>query len=177
MKKLFSFVLACIFLATSAFAQRKRDPLTDAEIDQLRDAAQEPDKRIDLMVKFAKSRMLAIEQLRADPKQAADRGQHMHDLLEDFMNVIDEIDDNVDDYSGKQQDFRKSLRRLVEADTEFQLKLRALKEASSSDPKAAEEARAYDFVLDNTIDAVKQSAENTRKTLDEENEEFQKKKK
>ncbi len=177
MKTFLSLMLACLFLASFSFAQRRRDPLTDAEIEKLRDAAQEPDKRINLMVKFAKERMLAIEQLRNDPKPAADRGRHIHDMLEDFMNLIDEIDDNVDDYSSKQEDFRKALRELIESDTEFQIRLRAFKDAAKNNSGSAEEARAYEFVLDSTLDAVKNSAENARKTLQEQNEEFQKKKK
>src|SRR5262249_27022968 len=87
-------LLLAVFCATAvARAQHRRDPLTETEVDQLRETAQEGDKRIKLMVKFAKSRMLAIDQLRSDPKLAENRGQHIHDLLEDFMNLVDEIDD------------------------------------------------------------------------------------
>ena len=41
----------------------------------------------------------------------------------------------------------------------------------------ADEAKDYDFVLDNTLEAVNQSVDNARKTLDEQNEEFAKKNK
>lgn len=176
MKRLFSVL--CLFALFSSFAhaQSKRDPLTEPEADQLRETAQEPDKRLKLMVKFARARMLAIDQLRSDPKLAQGRGEKIHDLLEDFMNLVDEIDDNVDNYSGKESDIRKSLKDVVEADTEFQLKLRTLKE-SIKDPKVADEAKDYDFVLDNTLEAVNQSVDNARKTLDEQNEEFAKKNK
>ena len=110
MKKLFSVVCLFALFASFARAQHKRDPLTEPEVDQLRETAQEPDKRLKLMVKFARARMLAIDQLR-------------------------------------------------------------------SDPKVADEAKDYEFVLDNTLEAVNQSVDNARKTLDEQNEEFAKKKK
>ena len=177
MKKLFSVVCLFALFASFARAQHKRDPLTEPEVDQLRETAQEPDKRLKLMVKFARARMLAIDQLRSDPKLAQGRGEKIHELLEDFMNLVDEIDDNVDNYSGKQSDIRKSLKELVEADTDFQLKLRTLKDAAKSDPKVADEVKDYEFVLDNTLEAVNQSVDNARKTLDEQNEEFAKKKK
>ena len=177
MKKLFSFLCLVALFSSFGNAQQKRDPLTEPEVDQLRETAQEPDKRLKLMVKFARARMLAIDQLRSDPKLAQGRGEKIHDLLEDFMNLMDEIDDNVDNYSGKQSDIRKSLKDVVEADTEFQLKLRTLKDAAKNDPKAADEAKDYDFVLDNTLEAVNQSVDNARKTLDEQNEEFAKKNK
>lgn len=177
MKKLFSVLCLLALFASFAHAQQKRDPLTEPEVDQLRETAQEPDKRLRLMVKFARARMLAIDQLRSDPKLAQGRGEKIHDLLEDFMNLVDEIDDNVDNYSGKQSDIRKSLKDVVEADTEFQLKLRTLKDAAKNDPKIADEVKDYDFVLDNTLEAVNQSVDNARKTLDEQNEEFAKKNK
>src|SRR6266849_4844204 len=136
-KQLAFLLLVLSFTASFVHAQRKRDPLTETEVDQLRETAQEGDKRIKLMVKFAKSRMLAIDQLRTDPKLAENRGQHIHDLLEDFMNLVDEIDDNVDNYSGKQQDIRKALKDLIEANTEFQTKLRTLRDAATSSPETA----------------------------------------
>jgi hypothetical protein len=176
-KKLLSVFCLFVLFSSLARAQHKRDPLTELEVDQLRETAQEPDKRLRLMVKFARARMLAIDQLRSDPKLAQGRGEKVHDLLEDFMNLVDEIDDNVDNYSSKQSDIRKSLKELVEADTDFQLKLRTLKDAAKNNPKMADEATDYEFVLDNTLEAVNQSVDNARKTLDEQNEEFAKKKK
>lgn len=177
MKKLFSVLCLVALFSSLARGQHKRDPLTEPEVDQLRETAQEPDKRLKLMVKFARARMLAIDQLRSDPKLAQGRGEKIHDLLEDFMNLVDEIDDNVDNYSGKQSDIRKSLKEVVEADTDFQLKLRTLKDAIKNDPKVGDEAKDYEFLLDNTLEAVNQSVDNARKTLDEQNEEFAKKNK
>ena len=177
MKKVMAVLSLLVLFSSFVCAQHKRDPLTESEVDQLRETAQEPDKRLKLMVKFARARMLAIDQLRSDPKLAQGRGEKIHDLLEDFMNLMDEIDDNVDNYSSKQSDIRKSLKELVEADTDFQLKLRTLKDAAKSDSKVVDEVKEYEFVLDNTLEAVNQSVDNARKTLDEQNEEFAKKKK
>ncbi|HWC17694.1 MAG TPA: hypothetical protein VG498_11810, partial [Terriglobales bacterium] len=84
-----------------------RDPLNDKEVDQLRETAIEPEKRLKLMVEFTKARMLAIDQLRSDPKMAKDRGKRIHDLLEDVTTLVDEIDDNVDDYNQREADLRK----------------------------------------------------------------------
>jgi len=44
----------------------------------------EPFKRLKLLVKFTEARLTTIDEVRADPKQAAGRGQRIHDLLEDF---------------------------------------------------------------------------------------------
>ena len=69
--------LALMFAAPSASAARDRDPLTPLEIDQLREAAQEPEKRIKLLTDFARARLLAIEQMRADPKLHENRGRQI----------------------------------------------------------------------------------------------------
>jgi len=152
-----------------------RDPLTDAEVDQLRETAIEPEKRLKLMVEFTKARMTSLEQVRTDPK-AKERGKRMHDLLEDISTLVDEIDDNVDDYDERSADLRKPLKQIVEMDSDFQTKLHELKNAES-DPKNIDEASDYKFALDDAIESVDQSATSNRKLLDEQNVKFAKKKK
>jgi hypothetical protein len=153
-----------------------RDPLNDKEVDQLRETAIEPDKRLKLMVEFTKARMLAIDQLRSDPRLAKDRGKRIHDLLEDLGTLVDEIDDNVDDYNQREADLRKPLKEIVQMDTEFQAKLREIKNAEQ-DPKNIDEASDYKFALDDAVESVDQSATTTRKLLEEQNVKFAKKKK
>ncbi len=152
-----------------------RDPLTEAEVDQLRETAIEPEKRLKLMVEFTKARMASLEQIRTDPK-AKDRGKRMHDLLEDISTLVDEIDDNVDDYNERSADLRKPLKQIVEMDSDFQTKLHELKNAEN-DPKNIDEASDYKFALDDAIESVDQSATTNRKLLDEQNVKFAKKKK
>ncbi|PYY17337.1 MAG: hypothetical protein DMG61_02685 [Acidobacteria bacterium] len=155
---------------------RERDPLTEKEVDQLRETAIEPEKRLKLMVEFTKARMVAVEQLRSDPKLAKERGQKIHDLLEDIASLVDEVDDNVENYNERSADLRKPLKQVVEMDSEFQAKLRELK-ASSEDPKNVDEAANYKFSLEDAIDSVNRSADATRKLLEEQNVKFAKKKK
>jgi len=169
-------ILAVVATAMHA-GNTRRDPLNEAEVDQLREQALDPPKRLKLYITFAHARMTAIEQLRNDPKLASDRARQIHDLLEDFTNIVDEIDANVDSYHERNADLRKPLKELIEADADWQLRLRALKEAPATDPAAAKEARQYYFALDSAIDSVDSSAENARKVLDEQNKAFAEKKK
>jgi hypothetical protein len=156
-------VLTCS-LAPSGASQH-RDPLNDKEIDQMREAADYPDKRLELLTSFARGRLASIGQLRADPKSAKDRPMQIHDLLQDFTALLDEIDDNVDMYGSHKTDMRKGLKLVIEADSEWQLQLRKLKEQSPP-----EELDQYSFVLTNAIEAVKDTADSTRKELQEQNE-------
>jgi regulator of replication initiation timing len=150
-------------LCLPAFAGR-RDPLTDAEVDQMREIAQQGDKRIRLLVTFAKSRLVAIEQMRGDSKFAEGRGQRVHDLIEDFTTIVDELDKNIDQYANQKQDIRKPLKEVVEADADFQLRLRALQDAAKSDDH---EAKEWQFVVQDALDAVKDVGDNARETLNE----------
>ncbi len=143
--------------------QKSRDPLTDAEVDQMRESADFPDKRIELLVKFARERVFEIESARSESSSAANLKQ-IHDLLQDFIFILDEIDDNIDTYGSHNADMRKGLKLLIEADSEWQLKLRQLKEKSPPD-----ELQQYSFVLMNTVDTVADSAKNARETLQEQN--------
>lgn len=142
---------------------QKRDPLTNNESDQIAELSQEPDKRIKLLLKFTQARLTTIEQVEGDPRMAAGRGKQVHDLLEDFTSLIDELDDNVDEYTDKKADVRKALKDVVEADTSFQLKLRTLKEQKAATKEFAE----YNFVLQNASEAVNSSLDNARQALQE----------
>ena len=152
-----------LLLVAPLHAQRRHDPLNPLEIDQLRDAMLDPDERLKLYIKFSRDRLTKLEQMRADPK-VTERGVPTHDLLQDFLTIYDELNDNVDMYVGRKDDIRKPMRLVIEADSEFQSRLRALKDAANADPK---EAKQYEFLLGDAIENVDSSTEEHRKTLAE----------
>lgn len=173
MRRRLAAFLSLFFLLAGGWAQKRRDPLTPAEIDQLRDTMVEPDQRLKLYVKFARDRMNKLEQMRADPK-TTDRARQTHDILDDFLAVYDELNDNIDMYVGRKDDIRKPLKTIIEADTEFQAKLRAIKDSSQGD---GTESKQYEFLLSNAIDTVDSSADDHRKTIGEVEEYLKHKKK
>jgi len=159
-------VILLYVAAWPALAQRHRDPLTQSEIDQIRDASWEPRDRLKLYVQFARARLVKLEQMRADPK-TTDRGQQTHDLLDDFQRLYDELNDNIDTYVDRKNDIRKPLKLIIDADTEFQAKLRALRDAADVKP---EESQQYEFVLSNLLETVDSSAEEHKRLLAEQEE-------
>lgn len=175
-------ILLVVLLLTMVAAARRRDPLTEAENDQLRDVAMEPGKRLKLYIKFAEARLLAIDQLRSDPKFAEGRGKKIHDLLEDFTAILDEINDNLDTYQGRpltkedRSEFHKGLKEVVEAADKFDLKLRTLKSAAETDPQTKKEATDFQFVLQDAADALKSSADMAREYLSGKDTDTEKKK-
>ena len=134
--------------------------LRQAEIDQIRDTSWEPQLRLGLYVKFARARLVGMEQMRADPK-TKDRAQQTHDKLDDFLLIYDELNDNIDTYVDRKNDIRKPLKLIIDADTEFQAKLLALRDAAGVSP---EEFKQYEFVLSNALDTVDSTAEDHQQT-------------
>lgn len=159
-------------LVPPALPQRQRESLTNPEIDQLRDTALEPDLRLKLYVKFARARLASLEHARSDPK-TTDRGQQTHDRLQEFLDVYDELNENIDTYLGRKSDLRKVLKAVIEADTEFQAKLRALKDAADT---AKEEAKQYEFLLSTALETLDSSAQDHRQFLTEQEEAAKQKK-
>jgi hypothetical protein len=173
-------ILLLVLLASLVASARKRDPLTEAESDQLREVAMEPYKRLKLLIKFTDARLVAIDQVRADPKLAQGRGKQIHDLLEDFTALMDEINDNLDQYEARplnkddSKDFKKGLKELIEADERFDLKLRTLQSAAENDPQTRKEMPDFRFVLQDAQEALKSNAEMAREYIETSKEEKKK---
>jgi hypothetical protein len=74
----------------------------------------------------------------------------------------------------RKADVRKVLKTIIEADTEFQSKLRALKDAANSDK---DEVKKYEFLLTNTLETVDASVADHRQLLVEQEEAAKRKKK
>jgi hypothetical protein len=156
-----TIILVLFVLSLTAPAQKRRDPLTPTEVDQIRDASWEPKQRLALYVEFARTRLTKLQQMRSDPK-ATDRPRQTHDFLDDFQLLYDELNENIDTYVDRKDDIRKPLRQIIEADAEFSAQLRALKD--STDIKPAE-YNQYEFVLTNALDSVDTSIDDHRKLL------------
>jgi hypothetical protein len=165
-----AFLCACAIVAAGQV--HHNDPLTDAEIDKLRDTAQLPEERLKLYVEFARARLEKMQQLHADTK-ATDRAAQTRSDLQDFLDVYDELDTNVDTYADRGSDLRKALKPVIEGDTEFGAKLRAFKSSLGN----TQEARDDDFLIGSALDAVDSGAKDHRDLLAEQEETFKHKNK
>jgi len=175
-------IIVFLLLSTVAFA-RRRDPLTEAETDQLRQVRLEPLKRLKLFGKFAEARLDNIDQLLNDPKQAQERPAKIHDLLEDFGSIVDELNDNLDMYQGdnklddeQHKQYRKGLKELIAEEGKLRARLRTLQHDIESDPKLKSESQAYIFALQDADSALKLSIDTARQYLSEKEEEKPQKK-
>jgi phage gp36-like protein len=157
----FTLALAvCAFVVLPCSGQRRHDPLSNKEVDELREAAQDPPQRIKLLLKFTRARMAVIEQLRANPKLAEADRDKLAQALEDFADLVDELDGNLSNYDKLSKDLRKPLQDVIAADTEFQMKLKAMKDSLGNEMNTD-----YALALEAAIDSVNSSAASSRTLL------------
>lgn len=127
-----------------------RDFLTAEEVDQVR-AAQDPNDRVQLYLKFAQSRLAQVKQLLS--KERAGRSALIHDLLEDYTGIIDALDTVGDDALRRKIDLTKGITAIVPGQQELLAQLKKFDEGDYAD-----RAR-YEFVLQDAIDATEDSIE------------------
>jgi hypothetical protein len=164
-----------LLVAASAGAQLERhDPLTPLEVEKIRDSAMEPEIRLKLYVEFARARMDKLQQARSDPKlPPADKDEQTKTAIQEFTDVYDELDENVDTFADRGNDLRKALKPVIEADTEFGAKLRAFKSSLANSPG---DAGKFDFLVSSALEAVDDGGKNHRDLLQEQEETFKHKK-
>jgi hypothetical protein len=113
-RALLLYLLAAATLAPFAHAQERENALSDAEIEKLRDTAYYPPDRITAFIDFLDLRTKRIDKLTAGKRQPG-REEDIHDLMEQFTSIADDLDDNLEDYSQHHRDIRKVLPKLVAA--------------------------------------------------------------
>lgn len=150
--------LACFLAAVLALGiaprlhaqEDQNDPLTPDEVQQIRENAIHPDERIKLYMKFIDQRLDALHQLIEDPG-ARDRNAQIHDKLDEFVHLCDEIQDNLDTYDSAHADIRKSLKQLVADSARWPSVLQALP------PN-----RAYEFAQKMALEAAQSAGDEAK---------------
>lgn len=126
-------LLACLSIAVSLQGQKqKREPLTDAQVDQIREAGIYPADRINLYTKFINERADTIKGLTNRGKSSS-RVLRLDNELQDLTALMDEMGSNLDEYSERKADIRKALKTLNEASQRWLTILRALPGESGFD--------------------------------------------
>jgi hypothetical protein len=122
-----AMLLAVSLLITAPLhAQKEKpEPLTPAQQDQVAEAGIFPVVRVGLYVKFLDEHSTTIKGLITRAHTTA-RAQRLNGELENFAALADELDDNLDVYSERKADIRKSLKGLNEGVARWQAILHAL---------------------------------------------------
>lgn len=116
---------ALVLAATAAAQKDKPEPLTGPQIEQIREAGIYPDQRIGLYAKFIDEHAETVKSL-SFRASSAGRTHRLDTELQDLTELMDELGSNLDEYSDRKADLRKSLKNLNEAAPRWLNLLRAL---------------------------------------------------
>jgi hypothetical protein len=118
------FAIFALLTISPLRAQPPQSTLSDAEVEQVRQARYYPSDCVLLYVKFLDLRMKEIQDLFAKPRRPG-REQDTHDLFEQFTALTDELSDNLDDYGPRHADLRKALPKILDATERWSSALKA----------------------------------------------------
>jgi ABC-type transporter Mla subunit MlaD len=123
------------------FAQSKKDPLTEQQIEDVREAGDQPVQRIKLFVGYVEERANGIHSLTTEVG-AQNRAARMHTLLDEFTRLSDDLEDNMDNFNDQHEDLRKVLKEVVDKSTQWGTVL-------NQPPPSSQ----YDFVRKSALEA------------------------
>ena len=108
-------LLALVVAAPSVMhAQTHPEALSDAEVDGIREARDDPAKCILLFVKYLDDRAQRVQDMYSKPRRPG-REEDTHDIMEQFTSISDELSDNLEDYGKRHADLRKALPKVLQA--------------------------------------------------------------
>jgi hypothetical protein len=114
--------LRCVFVilvslsipAAMAAQKVQRKPLSDTQIEEIREAGVDPNARISLYTKYLDERSETIKGL-TNRKHSTARAVRIDNELQDFTALMDELASNLDQYSDRKADMRAGLKKLNES--------------------------------------------------------------
>jgi hypothetical protein len=149
-----ALALLCILPAGRLLAQKDRpEPLTEAQIDQIREAGIYPNERVKLYAKFTDEHAEAIKSLAARSKSLA-RTKKLDEELQDLTALMDEFGSNLDVFAERHADIRIGLKPIPETIDRWLAILRAI----PSEP-------AFDVSLKESIESGQDLADQVKQLV------------
>ncbi len=96
------------------YSQHAGANLSEAEVETIRDAAMFPAERVLAYSKIVDTRIDRIQRVIADAR-AQGRADDIHQNMEEVTGVVNELEDNLDDYRSGHKDLRKVLPKLIDS--------------------------------------------------------------
>ena len=142
-----SLLFAVLFLLPLPAQKDKPEPLTEAQIEEIREAGIAPNDRVSLYTKFVNQHADTIKSLTNRSKSPA-RAKRIDDELQQVTALMDEFGSNLDVYSDRHADIRKGLKTLTDSTERWLGILRALPGEPSFDLARKEAIESGDDLAD-----------------------------
>ena len=156
-KRLPVLVLICATFMGAVPALAEHDFLTEAEIEKVREA-QAPNDRLKLYILFARQRVDQLERLLSKDRKG--RAAEARELLEDYANIIDEIDTVTDDALKRGADSAEGTAAVIAAEKRFLGQLQQIRDRNLAD------ADYYEIALHEAIagtsDSIDEAGDNAK---------------
>lgn len=161
-QKLISAICALVLLAAIPClpAQSKRDPLTDREIEQVREATDRPVERLKLYIGFIDQRAVRLQVLVKDAPSEK-RADSIHDTLEEYTYLSDELQNNLDEYEAYETNKQRPVPDVRKVLKDMQVSVVLWKQAVTAAPPD----KAYDFAREAAIDSTQSLAEGSKEMI------------
>ncbi len=156
-----AFALLCLSLVPPLVAQKdKPEPLTEAQIEKIREAGIDPNTRVGLYTQFLNEHADAIKGLTSRSKSMA-RAKRLDEELQNLTALMDELGSNLDVFTDRHADIRKALKPLTESSERWLGILRAL----AGEP-------GFDLARKEAIESGEDLADQAKRLLAEQTEYF-----
>lgn len=149
-------LVAGLALLMGAAQGQKKDFLTEDEIERVR-VAQDPNERLPLYLEFARLRIDQVQSLLK--REKAGRSILIHDLLEEYVEIVDAMDIVADDALRRKVEVSVGVKAAMEGQQKLLPKLEAIREANPKD------LERYRLVLEQAIQATNDSIELAQEDL------------
>lgn len=144
-----------------AYSQKQHhDPLTEAQVEKIREAGIYPNERIKLYTEFLADHVNSVKSLTNRGKSDA-RAKRLDTELHDVATLMDELGSNLDEYSDRHADMRGALKTLADESQHWLTTLRAL---AGETP--------FDLSRKEAIEAGEDLADQAQRLLREQNDYF-----
>jgi hypothetical protein len=142
-----------------AYAQKEHhDPLTEAQVEKIREAGIDPNERIKLYTEYLNDHVGAVKSLSNRSKSDA-RAIHLDRELQDVATLIDELGSNLDEYSDRHADIRIALKGLADASQRWLVTLKALAGEAPFDLSRKEAIEAGEDLTDQAQRLLREQSE------------------
>lgn len=153
-------------------AQSRHDPLTPAEAEAVREVTDLPVERMKLYMRYVNERSSRIAELGKD-QLVQHRGEKMHQAIDEYISLIDEVQDNLDEYMSYETNGQRPVPDLRKLLPELQKSVVTWHETVASLAPNPD----YDFGRETAVEATDSLRDETKEMIESQNKYFAEKKK